>query len=221
MLDTTAPVGTLGINSGAAYSGSTVVTLTLSATDAVGVTGYYTSSSATPPLATASGWTAVTATTSYNGTAAYTLATGDGSKTVYAWYKDAAGNVSTTASASITLDQTAPSNGSVSATPGTGQVSLSWSGFGDSGSGLNAGSYKLVFSTSASPAAACTNGTVLSNGAATSYTHTGLVGGTTYFYRVCASDNVGNVASGATASATPTSGGTDTTAPTGSVLING
>src|SRR5204862_255737 len=134
------------------------------------------------------------------------------------WYKDAAGNVSTTASASITLDQTAPSNGSVSATPGTGQVTLSWSGFADSGSGLNAGSYKLVYSTAGTPAAACTSGTVLSNGAATSFTHTGLTGGTTYSYRVCVADNVGNVATGATVSYTaPT---VDGTAPVGTLAIN-
>src|SRR5207248_8718818 len=54
------PAGTLGINSGAAYSGTTAVTLNLAASDAVGVTGYYLSGSATAPLATASGWTAVT-----------------------------------------------------------------------------------------------------------------------------------------------------------------
>jgi len=109
-LDTTAP---------RARSRSTVVrlhrcdrgALNLAATDAIGVTGYYVSTSATAPSAGAAGWTAVTATTSYSGTVAYTLATPDGSKTVYGWYKDAADNVSAVASDSITLDQTAPSNG--------------------------------------------------------------------------------------------------------------
>src|SRR5205814_10157960 len=83
------------------YSGTTAVTLNLTASDAVGVTGYYLSGSATAPLATASGWTAVTATTSYTGTHTYTLPTPNHSKSVHGRYKDAAGNVSTTASASI------------------------------------------------------------------------------------------------------------------------
>jgi PKD repeat protein len=41
------------------------------------------------------------------------------------------------------------------------------------------------------------------NGAATSYTQTGLTNGTTYYYRVCAMDAAGNVSTGVTASATP------------------
>src|SRR4029077_14359166 len=68
--DTTAPVGTVGINSGAAYTGTTSVTLNMSASDAVGVTGYYMSNSATAPSAGAAGWTAVTPTTSLGGTSA-------------------------------------------------------------------------------------------------------------------------------------------------------
>src|SRR5205809_2977019 len=79
-----------------------------------------------------------------------------------------------TASASITLYQTAPRHGTVRATLSLHDALPIWSGFADSGSGLNAGSYKLVFSTAGTPAAACTSGTVLSNGAATSFTHTGL-----------------------------------------------
>src|SRR5258705_552174 len=69
------------------------------------------------------------------------------------------------------------------------------------------------------PAVSCTGGTVLANGSATSFTLPGLTAGTTYYYRVCVADNVGNVASGTTASATPTSG-SDTTAPAGSLVIN-
>ena len=156
------------------------MTLNLIATDGVGVTGYYLSTSSTPPSAGAGGWVAVTATTSYSSNVSYTLSSGDGTKTVYAWYKDAAGNVSATASASILLDQTAPSNGTLSATAGNGQVALSWSGFSDGGSGLaSSNTYKLVFTTSGLPAASCTNGTQLLLGTATTYTHTGLTNGTT------------------------------------------
>jgi hypothetical protein len=144
---------------------------------------------------------------------ASTLASGDGTQTVYAWYKDAAGNVSATASDSIRLDQTAPSNGTLTASAGSGQVSLSWAGFADGGSGLaSTNRYKLVFSTGGSPNAACTTGTQLLLGTGTSYTHTGLTGGTARSYRVCASDAAGNTSTGATASATPTA--PDTTPPT-------
>jgi hypothetical protein len=83
-------------------------------------------------------------------------------------------------------------------------VSLSWSGFTDWGSGLaSTNRYKLVFSTGGTPATSCTSGTQRLLGTATSYTHTGLINGTTYYYRVCASDAAGNMSTGATASARP------------------
>src|SRR5207247_9167603 len=78
-------------------SGDAAASPTRRASDLVGVTGYYVASSATPPLATAAGWVAVPATLSYTGSVGTTLSGGDGTKTVYAWYKDAAGNVSGTA----------------------------------------------------------------------------------------------------------------------------
>ena len=106
--DTTAPNGSISINSGASYTNSSTVTVTLSATDSTGVTGYYLSDSSTTPSSSASGWTSVTSTTSYSASVSYTLSSGEGSKTIYAWYKDAAGNVSSTANATITLDTTVP-----------------------------------------------------------------------------------------------------------------
>ncbi len=215
--DTTPPTGALSINENAANTNWTAATLSLAATDAVGVTAYYVSTTSTPPSATTTGWVAVTPTTSFsNANIPYTLSSGNGTKTVYVWYKDAAGNVSATASDAILLDQTAPTNGTLSATAGNGQVSLSWSGFTDGGSGLaSTNRYKLVFSTGGSPASSCTGGTQLLLGTATSYTHTGRTNGTTYYYRVCAFDNAGNVSTGATASATPQA--SDSTAPTVSI----
>jgi len=106
--DTTAPSGSININSGASYAKSTTVTIALSATDSVGVTGYYLSTSSSTPVATASGWNSVTPTTSYSGRASYSLSSGDGNKTIYAWYKDSAGNVSKSVNDSIVLDTTAP-----------------------------------------------------------------------------------------------------------------
>src|SRR5207247_1901158 len=172
-----------------------------------------------PPAATATGWTTVASTTNDSGSLPYTLATGDGTKTLYAWYKDGAGNVSATASASILLDQTAPTDGSATAIAGSGQVTVSWSGFTDTGSGLGGAPYKLVFATGAMPAGACTSGSLLLSGSATSFTHTGLANGTTYYYRVCASDK----AEIATAHAwtTATRAGSTHSPPTSSLKING
>ncbi|MCI0372062.1 MAG: FG-GAP-like repeat-containing protein, partial [candidate division NC10 bacterium] len=210
------PTGALTVSGNAASTNSTAATLNLSATDAVGVVGYYRATSSTPPSPTAAGWVAVTSTTSFSANVAYTLSSGDGTKTVYAWYKDAAGNVSTTASDSILLDQSLPGNGTLTATAGNGQVALTWSGFSDGGSGLSGTNpYRLVFATGGVPAASCTSGTQLLLGSATSFTHTGLTNGTTYSYRVCASDNAGNVSTGATASATPQA--PDTTPPTAAI----
>ena len=67
----------------------------LTATDNVGVTAYLVNESSSTPLATSVGWTA-TAPSSY----AFGSA---GSKTLYAWAKDAAGNVSAGKSATVTI----------------------------------------------------------------------------------------------------------------------
>ena len=101
--DTTAPTSpSISINSGAANSTSDNVTLTLSAGDTVGVTGYYASETSTTPASSASGWTSVTSATSYSGSVSFTLSSGYASKTVYVWFQDTAGNVSAVASDSIT-----------------------------------------------------------------------------------------------------------------------
>ena len=73
----------------------TVPITSFTATDSVGVTGYIVTESATTPAATASGWSA-TAPTSYTAAAA-------GAQTLYAYAKDAAGNVSTGVSASVVI----------------------------------------------------------------------------------------------------------------------
>ncbi|MDG5997819.1 MAG: hypothetical protein E3K33_12885 [Candidatus Brocadia sp.] len=142
LLTNSMPDGSIIINSGADYTDSTTATLALSATDNTGITGYYLSTSSSVPSASAPGWTTVASSTSYSANVPYTLSSGDGSKTVYVWYKDATGNVSTTASDSITLDTTNPavtitsptSNSTYTITGGT--VSLGGSA-SDSRSGVN------------------------------------------------------------------------------------
>ncbi|MBF8264796.1 MAG: hypothetical protein HW384_660 [Dehalococcoidia bacterium] len=117
-LDATVPNGSIIINKGATYTKSPYSTLTLSATDNVGVMGYYLSTNTTTPSASDAGWMPVASTASYSANVKYTLSSGDGSKAVYVWFKDAAGNISNTASDSITLDTTAPSNSAVSINKG-------------------------------------------------------------------------------------------------------
>lgn len=110
-IDATSPSNTTGnnfINSGAASTNLINVTLSISATDIVGVTGYYVSETLTTPSASAAGWVAVTSVTSYSTNVSFALSSGDGLKTLYVWFKDATGNVSTSKSDTITLQNTIP-----------------------------------------------------------------------------------------------------------------
>ena len=105
-LDTTLPSNTTGsdfINSGTASTDSTNVTLTISATDNIGVTGYCAKESSETPSVSDTCWTSITSTTSYSAGVTFTLSSGDGTKTVYVWLKDVAGNVSGVISDSILL----------------------------------------------------------------------------------------------------------------------
>lgn len=76
-------------------SSLTVDITTFTATDAVGVTGYKLIESSTAPAYDAAGWTGTAPAT-------YTFASA-GSKTLYAWAKDAVGNVSTSLNDSVTI----------------------------------------------------------------------------------------------------------------------
>ena len=100
------------INNGDSSTNSSSVSLKLSATDNTGITGYYLSGSSNTPSASVSGWNSVSSTTSYSATVSYTLSGSSGTQTVYVWYKDASGNVSSAASDSITLNSS--SGGTIS-----------------------------------------------------------------------------------------------------------
>ncbi len=104
----TPPIGAISINSNADCTNSLTVTANLSATDNTGVTGYYLSTSAIPPSRYTAGWTSITPTINYKEDVFYTLSNNDGMNTVYVWYKDASGNISDVASASIVVDTTPP-----------------------------------------------------------------------------------------------------------------
>jgi hypothetical protein len=179
--------GSIAINGGAAAINTTSVTLSLSGPSGV-------SQVCVSNTTTCTAWTAFATTESW------TLPTGDGTKTVYAWFKNVSGTVNASPySAGILLDTTPPTNGTVTATPGNGQVALNWSGFNDAGSGI--GGYKIAYAVGSTPSSCSTGTAIYTNG--TTYLDTGLSNGKTYGYRVCAIDNAGNMSTGATARARP------------------
>lgn len=98
--DITPPSGTVAIQNGADYVNSTSVTLYLSANEDVsGVAEARFSNDGN----TWGAWTTFAATTPW------TLASGDGTRTVYAQFKDGAGIASTTTTDTIVVDSVAPS----------------------------------------------------------------------------------------------------------------
>ena len=120
----------------------------------------------------------------------------DGEKTVVVRIKDPAGNTSSCQD-SIILDTTPPMGGIISAVRSDVKtVTVSWSGFTDSLSGISR--YILVYDTS-SPPASCKEGTLLFEGTQTSFIHENVIPGYTYYYRVCAVDMAGNVSDGVSA----------------------
>ncbi|MFO0793483.1 MAG: carbohydrate binding domain-containing protein [Candidatus Brocadiaceae bacterium] len=102
------PVCSIRINNDNQYTKVPGVTLNLSATDNFGVAGYYISPNPAVPSATDTGWTSVTKTANYTANIFYTLSSGNGIKILYVWCKDAAGNVSNTASDTIEVDSIVP-----------------------------------------------------------------------------------------------------------------
>ena len=188
--ETNPPTGSIVIKGGAEATKSRAVTLTLSATDSSGIKAMCVSNKDT-----CSSWTA------YATTMNWTLSSGDGDKTVNVWFKDIWGNLNDTPySDTIILDTVAPTNGTVTTTPGDGQVTLDWTGFADTGSGI--GDYKVVFSKLSVPVS-CAVGKQIYKGPDATYTHSGLINGKTYYYLVCAIDNAGNKSTGAKAKAKP------------------
>lgn len=111
-IDTVKPSGTVKINGGAAYTKSSSVNLSLSATDPTPSSGLASmrfkndssSWSSWEPYATSKSWT---------------LRKANGLRTVYVQYKDRAGNIATTALDRIKLDTTKPTITGMSPKPGS------------------------------------------------------------------------------------------------------
>jgi len=93
------------INNDDASTTSTAVVLDLSATDYNNcITAYYASESSITPSPGDSGWTSISPTLDYSDSVSFDLSSGDGTKTVYIWFKDTADNVSNGDSDIITLN---------------------------------------------------------------------------------------------------------------------
>lgn len=210
LVDITPPTGSIIINGGVEATKTALgATLTLTSSDESGSPIQMCISNS--PTCAAYSWSAFTPTKSWM------LTTGNGIKTVFVWFKDKYGNVNPVPySDTIIVDSTAPANGKVTGAPGNSQVTLNWSGFTDTLSGI--GSYRIVYSTGGYPPYSCSTGTSIYSGTDTSFVHTGRTNGTTYSYRVCGIDKAGNISAGATASVRPVP---ETNLPTGSIVING
>jgi hypothetical protein len=117
----------------------------------------------------------------------------------------------------IGVDTTPPTESGFALAPGDSIIDLSWNPADDgAGSGLDpVNTYKVVRSTVAAPADCTPAGIYTGN--INAYSDTAVTNGTTYYYRVCAYDNLGNVSTGQTASAAPGSACTYNT-PTVTIL---
>ncbi len=203
--DTTAPTVNSFTMPGTATS-LTVPVSTLTASDNVGVTGYLITESATAPAAGAAGWTETTL-------ASFTFS-GEGTRTAYAWAKDAAGNVSASRSATVTI--TLPDNrtvaGTASATAGTSSIGVTAPYTGDP----NANNSLLVEYKLASAGTYTTWQTISHAASPYTTTITGLQASTSYTVRVTYQDSDGIVGTAQQEMnvATPSAAVTGTTAGT-------
>lgn len=100
-LDTTPPTATL---KGPARTDRRTIAITIKATDRTGITGYFLSQTRDHPGANSTGWRS-------NKPATFTLSAGAGSKRVYLWVRDGAGNISKSASITVLLEGSAGATG--------------------------------------------------------------------------------------------------------------
>jgi hypothetical protein len=138
--DATAPV----VNAFAIPTSSTSLTVSvssLSASDNIGVTGYLITESSSAPTATASGWSSTIPPTY--------IFTAVGSKSLYAWAKDAAGNVSSPIKADILISNPIASTFTLTG-PLSGNVNSASSNFTVTPNNLYTGSITITPSGSGS-----------------------------------------------------------------------
>ncbi len=193
-VDNQPPTGSILINGGAVATNTRAVTLTLSATDTLtGVTQMRFSNTGT----------SYSAAEAYATTKSWTLTSGAGTKTVYAQFKDAAGNWSGAFTDTIVYDTTAPTISAVAA------------------SNVTSASATITWTTNEAATSRVEYGTTTAYGSSTPLDATlltahnvplsGLASLTTYNYRVRSQDAAGNERIGA--NATLKTLGVDTSPP--------
>src|SRR3990170_6234665 len=201
--DTTLPTGTILINGNATYTSSASVTLTLSCSD--GGTGC-------SQMQLSNDGTTWSTLESLATTKSWTLSGGQGSKTVYARYRDGAGNTSTNYTDTISLDSAAPALSSIGTSGlSNNSVTITWTTNEASSSQVEFGTTTTYGSSSP-----------LYNNSVTSHSVTlnNLSATTTYHFRVKSTDAAGNLATSGDytfTTATPP----DTTAPVISSMAAG
>jgi len=106
LIDVTAPQNPYAvINHGAFMTNSPEVVVTISANDVdTGVGAYFISEAPLTPMAGTPGWVDVAPALKFGATIPFILSLGDGPKTIYVWFKDIGGNVSTPAAATILVN---------------------------------------------------------------------------------------------------------------------
>jgi len=197
--DTTVPVVS-AFTLPATATSLTVPVSSFTANDNAGVTGYLVTTSSSVPLVSAAGWTAASP--------ASVTAPAAGAVTFYAWAKDAAGNVSASRSASVTItlpDTTVPVVGAFTLPATATSLNIPVSSFTASDN-VGVTGY-LVTQSATAPAAASTAWT-----AAAPSNVTAAAAGTATFY-AWAKDAAGNVSLAKSATVTVSVAG-DTTKPT-------
>ncbi len=114
------------------------------------------------------------------------------------------GGLTDTVTISVTVtavDSAPPVDGAFNIVSGNAYNALSWSGFTDD---LGDISYTVVMETGTfTPSTTCSSGVTVYSGSSTSYNHVNLLNGTTYNYRLCATDTAGNTSVGLTGTAIP------------------
>ncbi len=106
LIDMTAPQNPNAvINHGAFMTNSPEIVVTISAHDVdTGVAAYYISENPMAPTATVPGWVEVQPAHKFGATVPFILSPGDGSKTLYVWFKDIGNNVSVPGSSTILVN---------------------------------------------------------------------------------------------------------------------
>ncbi|MBI4427119.1 MAG: hypothetical protein HY569_01370 [Candidatus Magasanikbacteria bacterium] len=137
--DTTSPTGSIMINSGAAYTNNSSVTLTLSCSDNVACARMIVAIDGTVDTESLEGYVA---------SKTVTLSGGDGTKTVAVKFKDGANNTSAQYTDTIILDTTAQDTSIIEKPASPSTVGLGYFSFGFSGSSITPVTYECRLDTS-------------------------------------------------------------------------